>query len=808
MRRPLIWAFGASILGEILVRAFGIMGLVAAGAVALTAILVVRLERLQRRKSRTNGGSDGYAMGVILASAFLICGAGRYLACQMPTRLETLIEEAETGKLSVCCEGFVVSWSETEYGYAAECLIDARTRILWYGEGAAMSVGDRVRIEGEVSFFTEATNPGQSDMRAYYRARGIAARGRIRSWKLVQKAQFPLTAFLEAMRQRLSERLYVLCEGAGVRLEDARILQAVLLGLRSEVSEEDRDLFALCGISHILSISGMHISLLGRSIYRFLRKRMTIPVMTAGVLAGAFILAYGRTVSTGPASVRALVMFLSFLQSQEKGEYYDSASAAALSGIGILLETPALLFEMGFQLTFLTAGAIGLIWPTLRLWVCGQYDPAHRTPFREALAFSLLMQYTTLPTLLWFRYVYPTYGFLVNLLAVWAVGGLIASGFVGIGLSVFAMAAGEAIVLPAGWILLWYRILGEVVRELPACRLITGQPLAWRMILGLGIWGAGLAWIIRGKGRSRQGRAGDEEVPWQKGMVRLCLMALMFAATIGFWHRSAPRQLEICVLDVGQGDGILIRTPADGTFLIDGGSSDVKDVGEKRIEPCLLYYGVGRIDACLLSHLDSDHTSGASWLVESGFPIDRVLISSACTAAEKREELLRICMAAGIPVGEISAGDTFDGRQVHLACLWPDAGSVLLDENDASEVLLLRCGDFRMLFTGDLGGESEKQILESASLPGPVQVLKVAHHGSRGSTSEEWLKSLSPEAAVISCSARNTYGHPHPETLDLLSGHGCETWVTAAEGAICICTNGAKWDIMSFKSEKQEVWYK
>ena len=252
--------------------------------------------------------------------------------------------------------------------------------------------------------------------------------------------------------------------------------------------------------------------------------------------------------------------------------------------------------------------------------------------------------------------------------------------------------------------------------------------------------------------------------------------------------------LEITMLDVGQGDSFVIQSPDGTTFLLDGGSTSESEVGNYRILPFLKARGIRNVDYVMISHADQDHVSGLKELAEESGVEGDVRIGCAVlpAVAEKDDnylELEQVFQEAGIPLQYMGAGDRLSGEKVSLTCLWPERTLSLGDRNELSMVLLLEYGEFQMLFTGDIGEYAERRIIRTEALL-DVEILKVAHHGSRYSSCDEFLQYIRPEAGLISCSASNTYGHPGEETLHRLADAGCRVFITKDSGAERIWTDG------------------
>ena len=265
------------------------------------------------------------------------------------------------------------------------------------------------------------------------------------------------------------------------------------------------------------------------------------------------------------------------------------------------------------------------------------------------------------------------------------------------------------------------------------------------------------------------------------------------------------------MLDVGQGDGIYLRTAAGTTILIDGGSTSVTKVGTYRILPFLKTEGVGELDYVVVTHTDEDHISGIKELIEAagepgGLRIGTLLLSGRSLEEDKGQRLVEKARENGIAVGRIERGAVLQDDSARLICLHPDAGTGYTDVNVASVVLALSYGDFSVLLTGDLEEAGEQEILEREQKnsekvwpPDGFTILKAGHHGSKTSSSEAWLGKVKPRLTLISCGKDNSYGHPHKEALERLEAAGSTILQTTECGAIIVESNGKNFQVHAFR---------
>ncbi len=245
------------------------------------------------------------------------------------------------------------------------------------------------------------------------------------------------------------------------------------------------------------------------------------------------------------------------------------------------------------------------------------------------------------------------------------------------------------------------------------------------------------------------------------------------------------------MLDVGQGDGMVIRTKSGRIYLSDFGSSSVKGVGTYRLLPFLRVKGYGRIEGIFVSHLDMDHYNGVLELLEAAeeehISIGTLFLPISVReegTAEKLAELLELAELTDVSVAFLQAGDRVIDGKTEFFCLHPGNGEY--ESNNGSMVVSVEYGDFSFLLTGDVEKEGEEEIRERIDQLGQYHLLKVAHHGSKGSSMEAFLEEIQPRVSLISCGENNRYGHPAGEVLDRLAKAGSLVLQTPETGAITI----------------------
>ena len=688
-------------------------------------------------------------------------------------------------------------------------------------ENPDIKIGQRILVEAKYSPWESPTNEGQFDSARYYISQGILGqfkKGKIlkvgtdydilqeKMWKFRQNMQ-------DILQQQLGER-------------DGGLMGAMLLGIKSELNQEDKSLYQRNGISHILAISGLHLSLLGMGIYKVLL-RILPGKKQAAVLCILIMSLYciftGNSISTN----RATIMFALSLVATILGRSYDSLSALGFTAILQLFTNPYVLNNSGFLLSFLAVIGVTFLSPRLQeLFSC-------KKTFTKSICVSLSATLTTLPVILTSYGTYPWYSVFLNLLVLPAMSMLL------LGAVLLLMVAGVfigvnsgAIVLVSGldnveglWNWLMYRLLmflkfviRGILKYFGICCEGFENLFFQDGYIGAPGWIAITIYVIL-----LLVAVSDRIVnsTFFRKVLLLCALSIL---TMRF-HVG----LEITMLDVGQGDCVVIRNSNGNVYISDCGSSSISKVGQYRLLPFLKYKGYGRIKGIFISHMDGDHMNGILELLEKApqehLEIDYVFLTeSVLQVKEDRDSLSEIKSLAsknGTRVAYLSQGEMLQDDKLRFQCLYPSSKGNRLDyladcitekdnwdyylrkedRNNTSLVMLLEYQEFEMLFTGDVEKEGELEIvryMQEVDFDNEIEVLKVAHHGSSGSSCKEFLEVFGPKLSLISCGRNNSYGHPHGETLERLTDSESEALITTDYGAITLNVRKSKCKISTF----------
>ena len=569
------------------------------------------------------------------------------------------------------------------------------------------------------------------------------------------------------------ERLRNATVSASEKLYGARspLVDALVLGTRGGMARELKDDFAKSGLVHLLSISGFHVGLLAAwvvlavSAMGFPRQR----AMGIGALAGAlYVVFLGWPAPAGRAAALCCVLALCL----RRQRHTDSGSLLAATALAVMLVDPWAVADLGGWLS------VSALWgaTTATRWTDRAFGPGY---LPRTLGSSIGATLATAPITAAGIGTVALAGVLMNIaaipLAAVAVPGVAASLMLAplVPFLASALAAGSGLALHGlEWCARWGAAIPLGHGEVPA---EFRSAIPWLALLGVGLWAIG----------PRNTRTIAAR--------RLAAAALMASClTLG---QALPvrgrdeRLLTLHFLDVGQGDAAAIRTPGGHWVLVDAGPRDERyDAGRRVVAPFLARAGARRIEAVVVSHAHLDHLGGVGAVLQR-FQVNAVLEPGDAVAEPLYDGFLGAVAASGARWVPIRAGaafslDSVSFRVIHPDTAWAEWG---LDLNEDSVVLLVEYRAFRALFSGDAGWDAERRMLGSV---GPVDLLKVGHHGSATASGTPWLAELDPAVAMISV-GRNRYGHPSREALERLAATGSDIWRTDRDGTVTVTTDGS-----------------
>ena len=647
--------------------------------------------------------------------------------------------------------------------------------------------GMHVRLEGMLVLPELPRNPGQFNRRIYESGKKIDFYLENPTVLEVKEQRSGVREVVEIWKTEMMNR----CEKI-YQDEEAGILEAMLFGEKSELSGDIKELYQAAGISHVLVISGLHISLLALAVAGILRRLgFPMPVwvmLSVGVLAG-----YGILIGQPTTAVRALLMFFVLQGARLLGRSYDLLSALAFSGILMLLDNPDLILDGGCRLSFCAVIGVG--------WYVSEKNKIFRSigekekrknrgkggkgssagAILENIRAGWYLWLFTLPVMLDTFYQVSVVGLLWNLVAIPLLPVIIASGGLGVVLAGWNIFLGSLAGSPAYGMLQLYQEIGNISEKLPVGMWTPGQPskpviAGYYLVIFLLV-------LVEKQLIKREKRWKIRKI--FPGM-ELCSMLLLLLLMAHPWQQRE----KITFLDVGQGDASMLQSGGQ-TLLLDGGSTSQKNVGTYVILPYIKQQGISCLEAVVLTHTDQDHINGVTEVLEEGkkgwLTVKNLMYPYWMEGTEQGKQLKKLAEEAGASCRKIRAGDRLTIGKAEAVVLYPKEQEKIAEPNAGSLVLFWKWEGVRAMFTGDLPEEKERELLQN--LPA-CEILQVGHHGSATSTCREFLEQVQPSLAVISCAMKNRYGHPSPDTVDRLKKTGCEIRYTMKSGAITIRKRG------------------
>lgn len=640
-------------------------------------------------------------------------------------------------------------------------------------------VGRFVSVRGIWERADGARNPGMFDYGNYLKSRGIAAVAEPCEISLSggHHAAYTRNGDLELFEKDMQDIIW----GARRILLRKRIdfqnafredrltrefIKGAVFGDKSGLDEETYDEFALNNTAHILTVSGLHLGIIYGALKSLTRSRRTLAVSIV-IISMLFI--YGEMTLWSPSTVRACIMVTVSAFATHVRRPFDLLSALSAAVMAMLAIQPYLILNTGFLMSGLAMMGMAFLSGPLEHFlgrglgtaagVQGAMTPFTAFSFNSMNPFSLFIN---IPMI-----------FLASIFGPVAISSLCV-------MTVTGTCPSPARIALEG-------LSHMIVRS----NSILATGAADFGIVSIPAWTLALLYLGMFYMSSEFATVRIIRKEWKRLLTVLCILAIP-AGAAGYAAGSHFLQDDLIFLDVGQGDGIHIRTGA-GNFLVDGGGSDRYDIGKDTLRPYLLKNGCSSIDISFLTHLHQDHALGAEELREV-FPVRTVAVSERYGIGD-----LKNITGTG-RVFRLSQGDRVGlGRDAWMEVVWPLDGTgngmegeddvkASSNDNEMNMVMIFHINNKKVMITGDLLEEDETAMVEYYGQSDKLKchVLKVGHHGSRSSSSEAFLEAVDPEIAVIQVGRNNLYGHPHREVLERLEKRKIKVYRTDVNGAVGI----------------------
>jgi competence protein ComEC len=628
-------------------------------------------------------------------------------------------------------------------------------------------VGKWIWASGDITLPPTAGNPGGFDYRLYLRSIGTLAMMQCKpdqvdfSDEPVNRLNHDIATFRHDFEEKLARQI-------GERQTNLTV--AMMFGDKSGLEDDMYESFQRNGTAHILSVSGLHVGFL-YGILAFLAggKRKPIP----SIIIMLILIFYGVLSGFCPPITRSLLMIGFHIFSKVTCRSYDLLSSAGVASFIILIQNPYSLFQTGFQLSFLAVILMGWIFPIFpRILPKGHW-------LSMVLPMPVLQAALSPFTAFTFNY-FSMGAFVANFGVVFFSSLLVPAGLL-------AMIANQ---IPGPFFPLASGFVDVCIRCIVGCNDLTYaggktcfdvvSPSVFCLVAFYGIFFFFL---------SETGRILWHRRKYQT--IGVCLVLLIITAGIMHWKTdNGFDKADGVFVDVGQGDCLHIRTPYGKNILIDGGGKESFDVGKRILKPYLLKNGVGKVDLAIITHLDIDHYGGIRSLATDGM-IDRLGLYDGNHLIESK-----ICKETGLSNKQLiylHQGDNITvDPSLWLEFIYPARKSKSVyqtelaakEENPRSLVIRVHLGDYNILMTGDLDTQTEAAVLSLQRNGNEASdILKICHHGSKYSTSDDFLQAVDPQVAVVQV-GKNNYGHPAASVLEKCQKKGIMIYRNDKDGAI------------------------
>ncbi|MNJ30975.1 ComEC family competence protein [compost metagenome] len=699
--------------------------------------------------------------------------------------------------------------------------------------------GQQVELAGSLERPNVARNFGGFDYRRYLRSQRIHWILKVPGTSSVQVeddrkiSPAVLIGKVDAARMLLGNRIEHLFPGW-----QAGYMKGLLIGFVSELEPDKYMQFSQLGMTHILAISGSHVAINVSLIFGLLRLCRVSRENSYRIIF-SFIPVYVLITGFSPSVIRSGLMTMIGIYLMRRGLLKDGLNVLSAAALLMLLWEPYFMLNVSFQLSFIVTAGLILFVPLLMPYL--KWLPAK---LGGAVAITVAAQIVSFPLTIYYFNQFSLLSLAANMLLVPLIGMIaLPGGTAALLLSALWLPLGEWLAYPvrilntatfivtewlnarsgfmtywkspsllwiavfyaAFYLLLYWRHRDRIVREADLAENDDTQPL-------------GPLTQSRGPKDScrRQWRRSVNIRPQPRQLIQTALAGLLLVQLyIGYQPLNTKGRGHVQFIDVGQGDCALITTPNGRNLLIDGGGTvsfrkpeeawrnrrEPFEVGAKTVVPLLKKRGINRLDAVILTHADQDHAGGLQAVLEQ-FPVDALLINGTLSDSATIKKLMSTALHKQIPIYAAKQGMSLKvDASTRIQVLSPEADVTRnegipysKEQNHESIVFALQMAGAAFLFTGDMDEAAEHRILEGLNreFQPKIDVMKIAHHGSKTSTSPEWLEYWQPAAAVISAGASNSYGHPHPIVVERLNSLTSPIYRTDQQGEVQMEVNNGR----------------
>ena len=671
---------------------------------------------------------------------------------------------------NIAITGIVCSQiKETDYKYSVNIKIENKLKLTVYIDKkenvSKLEYGNKIAVTGTYKKPTEKRNYKGYDYMKYLKTKKICGSlmvdGEV---KLIKTKKInPIFTIINKLSLIFKQNLKKLLPE-----QEAELEQGILLGDTSDIESDIKDDFRECNLSHMLAVSGAHLSYLVLGINTVLSKK-AFGIRRRKILSIMFILIFMVIVNMSPSVVRAgistiIAIFATLIY--RKQDTYTTISIALLL---TLLNNPFAIFDFGLQLSYLATLSIIIFYSK---FTQKQFNNKVKKYLYESAMLTVSANILILPITIYEFNTIPINSIISNLLAGPLLGICIILGMFTVIISIVCFPVSKLIAFPLQIILKILIKIIELISKIPFGNYTVKTP--WFIVVFLTY--AIIATLIYNK----------KKITKILTMITLIIFIVMQVCAF----INIDGKLKIYFIDVGQGDSMLVKTVRGKNILIDGGGSKDPDydIGEKILVPYLLDRRIKTLDYVIISHFDEDHATGVAQILGK-IDVSSIILTRQLEENDIYRHILSIAKEKKIKLIYVKEGDVLKIGGIKISIIHPENKLMINNPmNNNSIVCKVEYNSFSMLLTGDIEMEAEELILRK-NINLKADVLKVAHHGSKTSTTGEFLKAINPKVALIGVGKNNNFGHPSNEVIQRLKENGTRIYRTDENGEISITVN-------------------
>ncbi|MCI8619003.1 MAG: DNA internalization-related competence protein ComEC/Rec2 [Oscillospiraceae bacterium] len=615
-----------------------------------------------------------------------------------------------------------------------------------YEKDETLQPGDQLTLQAKLRLTAE----GGGSEPTYHRTKGIFLLGYARGQVKVQPAgKTPFRYYPAVLRKAVNTLLQTLFSA-----DTAPFAKALLLGDKSGLGYAMRNEMSIAGLSHIVAVSGMHVTILFGMLQLLTGRRRR-----SALLGVPLLFLFAAVAGFTPSVTRAVIMLCLMLLAQTLRRDYDPATALSTAAFLLLAVNPMVIASISFQLSVGALTGIFLVSGRIHRFLVGESENFLRRALSSSVAASCGAMLFTAPLVAAYFGTVSLVGIFTNVLCFWAISACFCGIAVSCVLGAVWLPAGKLAAWCVGWLCRYILMVARAAAGFPFAAMYTQSIYTTLFLIAF--------YMLLGVFALQKCR--------KKKIFASCAALLLLLCTGLSWLEPTLDRMRVTAIDVGQGQCILLQT-RDCNFLVDCGGSYGEEAGEMAAR-LLLSQGIFRLDGLILTHYDADHAGGIPQLL-SRISCDAVYLPDTEDAMRERV----VSAAEKSKLVFVTQDLIIDSKTAKLQIFAPVSEK---SGNESCITVLFTAAKCDTLITGDLGTEEENRLLAQKNLP-DLEILIVGHHGSATSTGYRLLKRLCPEIAVISVGANNRYGHPAGEVLQRLYEAGCEILRTDQDGTILI----------------------